>query len=123
MLPTLPTRPLNFKTMNTPFLKKLEFTPQSLSYSLSPRASYLTCSRGVNAYLLFCRGLRGRAALYTVRYTLHAVLYTLEFTPDFSSRALEFTLGVCLLACLPGIGGSTLSAVRYKFYEFLRTNL
>jgi hypothetical protein len=28
-----------------------------------------------------------------------------EFTLDVSSLALEFTLGVCLLAFLPGIGG------------------
>ena len=29
----------------------------------------------------------------------------LEFTLDFSSLAFEFTLGVCLLAFLPGVGG------------------
>ncbi len=28
-----------------------------------------------------------------------------EFTPSVCSLALEFTLGVCLLACLPGAGG------------------
>ncbi len=62
----------------------------------------------------------------------------MEFTPEFipgccspdsqqgnvSSLALEFTLGVCLLACLPGVGGySDFEFVLYKFYEFLRTNL
>ncbi len=39
---------------------------------------------------------------------------TPEFTPDVSSLALEFTLGVCLLACLPGVGGLLQKEAKYR---------
>ncbi len=37
----------------------------------------------------------------------------MEFTLDVSLLALEFTLGVCLLACLPGVGGLRQKAAIY----------
>ncbi len=58
-------------------------SPQEFTLSLSPRAAHLTCSRGMLAYLLFCRG-SGAGPLHLSR-TLYKSVFLCKTNPILSA--------------------------------------